>query len=336
MSPKGIPSPGLLAGRRAALLAALPLLGLARGAARAQDFPARPVRIVVPYAPGGASDIVVRLLAQHAATKTGQGFVVENRGGGASIPGTQAVVAAPPDGYTIGSADNALSVNPGILKERMPFDVVRDLAPVGVMVEAPLMLVAHPSSPARSAAEFVAAARAAPGSVPLAHGGTGTPTHLVLLQMRFGLDLDLAMVGYRGGGPQIAGMVAGDTPYGVIAVPSGLGHVQSGRLRPIAVTGTARSAALPEVPTFTEAGFPAVTQVGWWALIAPAAVPGPILDRLNAILVAEAVRDSEIRARLESQGYRPVGGGREAFGARLAQEVAHWRDVFSRPGVSVD
>jgi tripartite-type tricarboxylate transporter receptor subunit TctC len=327
---------------RRALLASLPLaLAIApRGGLRAQDpaagFPARTVRIVVPYGPGGASDIVVRLLAQHASARTGQSFVVENRGGGASVPGTQAVVAAPPDGYTIGSADNALSVNPGILKERMPFDVERDLAPLGVMVEAPLTLVAHPSAPARSAAEFVAAVRAAPGRIAVAHGGTGAPTHLALLQMRFALDLEIAMVGYRGGGPQLAGMVAGDTPYGLIAVPSGLSTMQSGRLRPLAVTGSARSVALPEVPSFAEAGFPAVDQVGWWALIAPAAVPAPILDRLNAILVVEAARDPAVREKLESQGYRAVGSTRAEFGQRLSREVGHWREVFSRPGVAAD
>jgi tripartite-type tricarboxylate transporter receptor subunit TctC len=244
-------------------------------------------------------------------------------------------VNAPPDGYTVGSADNALSVNPGVLGDRMPFDVGRDLAPLGVVVEAPLAFVAHPSAPARSVGEVVAAASARPGSIALAHGGTGTPTHLAALQFRLALDLDVALVGYRGGGPQLAGMVAGDTPYGFVGVPSGLPHLQAGRLRALAVTSAARSAPLPATPTFAEAGFPAVDQVGWWAMIAPAGVPGPILDRLNAILVASA-RDAEVRERLEAQGYEVVGGGREAFGARLRREVAHWRDVFSRPGMQVD
>jgi tripartite-type tricarboxylate transporter receptor subunit TctC len=305
---------------------------------RAQDaapgFPARSVRIVVPYGPGGASDIVVRLLAQHAGAQTGQSFVVENRGGGASVPGTQAVVAAPADGYTIGSADNALSVNPGILKDRMPFDAERDLAPLGVMVEAPLVLTAHPSAPAQTVPQVVAAARAEPGRLAFAHGGTGTPTHLALLQLREALGVEVSMVGYRGGGPQLTGMVAGDTPYGVIAVPSGLSHLQGGRLRPVAVT--ARSPALPEVPTFAEGGLAGVDQVGWWALVAPAAVPAPILDRLHALLVAEATRDASVREKLEAQGYRAVGGSRAEFGARLSREIAHWREVFSRPGMQVD
>lgn len=305
---------------------------------RAQDaagFPARPVRIIVPYAPGGVSDIVVRLMASHAAAKTGQSFVVENRGGGASVPGTQAVVTAAPDGYTVGSADNALSVNPGILGDRMPFDVERDLAPLGIMVEAPLALVAHPAAPARTVAEVAAAAKARPGTLAIAHGGTGTPTHLTALQFRLAYDLDMPLVGYRGGGPQIAGLVAGDAPYGFVGVPSGLPHIQGGRLRAIAVSSATRTRPLPETPSFAETGFPAVDQVGWWAMLAPAAVPPPILDRLNTILVA-AARDAEVRERLEAQGYEVVGGTRADFAARLKREVAHWRDVFSRPGVQTE
>ena len=327
--------------RRVALLASVATLlrrpqpALAQEAASATDFPARPVRIIVPYGPGGVSDIVVRLMAQHASTRTGQSFIVENRGGGASVTGTQIVATAPPDGYTIGSADNALSVNPGILRDRMPFDVGRDLAPLGVMVEAPLVLVAHPDAPARSVQELVAAARRQPGSIAVAHGGTGTPTHLACLQMRLALDLDIALVGYRGGGPQLTGMVAGDTPYGVIGVPSGLPHLQASRLRPLAVTSARRAAPLPETPTFAEAGFPAVDQVGWWALIAPSGVPAPILDRLNTLLVAE-VRDPVVRERLETQGYEIVGGSRAAFGERLQREVAHWREVFARSGIQAD
>lgn len=323
----------LLGAAGAALALRVPRIARAQDAA--SGFPARSVRVIVPYAPGGVSDIVVRLMAQHASARTGQSFVVENRGGGASVPGTLAVVNAAPDGYTVGSADNALSVNPGVLGDRMPFDVERDLAPLGIMVEAPLALVAHPAAPARTAREVVEAARARPGTIAIAHGGTGTPTHLSSLQFRLALDLDVALVGYRGGGPQLAGLVAGDTPYGFVGVPSGLPHLRSGRLRALAVTSAARTAPLPETPTFAEAGFPAVDQVGWWAMIAPAAVPEPLLERLNAILVGSA-RDAEVRERLEAQGYEVVGGDRRAFGARLRREVAHWRDVFSRPGVQVD
>ncbi|MCO6419736.1 tripartite tricarboxylate transporter substrate binding protein [Siccirubricoccus sp. KC 17139] len=314
------------ASRRALLAAPLLLPALAR----AQEFPARSIRIVVPYGPGGSSDIVARILAQRATELSGQTVVVENRGGGASIPGTQAVIGAPADGYTLGTADNALVVNPGLFRERMPFDVERDLAPLGLAVTAPLVLLANPAAKARDVKGVLAEMRAGPTG--LSHGGIGTPTHLTVVEFLLATGLEPTVVGYRGGGPQLTGLVAGDVPYGFVAISSAMTHIQGGRLRPLALTGTERNPALPEVPTMAEAGLPEVTTVGWWGFIMPTGVPAPIQARLRTLLL-EPAKEAAVRARLEGLGYSVVAGDAASFGARIRQETAQWRERADRAGL---
>ena len=214
--------------RRRHLLAAALLPPAAAARAQTAGFPNRTVRIIVPYGPGGSSDIVARILAQRAGELAGQQFVVENRGGGASIPGTQAVATAPPDGYVVGTADNALAVNPGLFRDRLPYDTERDLAALGLAVTAPLLLLAHPAAPARGLAEVLAAMRAEPGRIAISHGGIGTPTHLAALQLQLATGLAFTQAGYRGGGPQVTGLVAGDVPYGLVAISSSSAMCRAG------------------------------------------------------------------------------------------------------------
>lgn len=312
--------------RRGALLAALatPVLAIP---ARAQ---ARTVRIIVPYGPGGSSDIVARMLAQHAVETTGQSFTVENRGGGASVPGTQAVVTAAPDGLTIGTADNALVLNPSLLKS-LPYDTEHDVGALGLAVTSPSVLLAHPAAPARTVAQMVAEAAARPG-LGVSHGGIGTPSHLATLQLQIATRREFTAVGYRGGGPQLIGLVAGDVPYGFAALSSALTHIQAGRLRPLGVSGAARAPLLPEVPSMAEAGVPGVDVLGQWGFITPAGVPAPILERLHAALLAPA-REPPLRARLEAQGYDVIAGSPAAYAALIRREVAEWRAVLARAGV---
>ena len=317
--------------RRRTLLAAMPAL-LATPAFAQRGFPERTVRVVVPYGPGGSSDIVARILSQRASEITGQSFVVENRGGGASIPGTQAVVTAAPDGYTIGTADNALVVNPALQRERMPFDTERDVGPLGVAVTAPLLVLANPNAPARTLGEIVQAARERPGAVALSHGGIGTPTHLALVQLQIATGLDFNLVGYRGGGPQLTGLVTGEVPYGVVAISSSFVHVEGQRLRPVAITSPQRSPLLPAVPTTAEAGWPAVDLVGWWAFITPANLPAEVTQRLHSAVIAPA-REPAVKQRLEALGYNIVAGTPAEFGAQIRREVAQWRDIAQRVGM---
>lgn len=319
--------------RRRSLLAAA---AFAPVAARAQPagFPARAVRIIVPYGPGGSSDIVARILARHASELSGQSFLVENRGGGASVPGTQAVATAAPDGYTIGTADNALVLNPALLKDRLPYDTERDIGALGLAVTAPVLLLAHPAAPARSATDVLAEATARPG-LGLSHGGIGTPTHLAVVQMQMASRRDFTAVGYRGGGPQLTGLVAGEVPYGFVALSSALPHVQAGRLRPLAVSGAARAPLLPQVPSMAEAGLPGVDVLGWWGFIAPSGLSGPVLDRLHALLLAPA-REDPLKTRLEAQGYTVVAGQPADFAAQIRREIAHWRMVVEQAGIKAD
>lgn len=321
--------------QRRTLLATLPAAALTVPALAQRGFPERSVRIVVPYGPGGSSDIVARILAQRAGELTGQSFVVENRGGGASIPGTQAVVTAAPDGYTIGTADNALVVNPALQRERMPFDTERDVGALGVAVTAPLLFLAHPGAPARTLGEIVDAARARPGAIAISHGGIGTPTHLALIQLQIATGLEFNFVGYRGGGPQLTGLVTGEVPYGVVAISSSFVHVEGRRLRPVAITSPARNPLLPDLATTAESGWPAVDLVGWWAFIMPAGVPAEIVQRLHAAVIAPA-GEAAIRQRLEGLGYNIIAGQPADFQAQIRREVAQWRAVAARVGLRAE
>jgi tripartite-type tricarboxylate transporter receptor subunit TctC len=318
---------------RRTLLGALALPWVARAQPGSQTgaFPARPVRIIVPYGPGGSSDIVARMLAQHASELSGQSFLVENRGGGASVPGTQAVLSAAPDGYTVGTNDNALVVNPSLLKEKPPYDVERDVGAIGLAVTSPGLLLAHPSATARGMAELVAHAATRPGMA-VSHGGIGTPSHLAVVQMLLATGRDFTPVGYRGGGPQLTGLVAGDVPYGIAALSSSLGHVQSGRLRALAVTGAARTPLLPEVPSMAEAGFPAVDVVGIWGFVAPAGVAPEVAARLHALLIAPA-KTEPLQAKLVAQGYTVVASSPADYAAQLRREVAQWRAIVAKAGI---
>jgi len=315
--------------RRRTLLATamLPLAARAQTAA----FPARSVRIIVPYGPGGSSDIVARILAQHATELSGQSFLVENRGGGASVPGTQAIVTAPSDGYTIGSNDNALFTNPSLLKERLPYDTEREVGALGLAVTTPGVLLAHPSAEARSAAEMVAEAARRPG-LGLSHGGIGTPSHLAVVQLALATRQEFTPVGYRGGGPQLTGLIAGDVPYGFAALSSSLVHVQAGRLRALAVAGATRAPLLPAVPSMAEAGFPAVDVLGEWGFILPPGVPAEIVARLHALLLAPA-RQDPLRAKLVAQGYAVVASEPADYAAHIRREVALWRGIVARAGI---
>jgi tripartite-type tricarboxylate transporter receptor subunit TctC len=324
-----------MSGWKAEMRRRLLLAGLALpAAARAQETP-RGARIIVPYGPGGSSDIVARILAQHASGAGNQSFVVENRGGGASIPGTQAVVSAPPDGGTIGTADNALVVNQALFKDRMAYRVERDIAAIGLAVTAPSLLLAYPAAPARTVAEVLDEARRTPGGLSLSHGGIGTPTHLAALQFQMASQAPITQVGYRGGGPQLTGLVAGEVRYGFVSISSSFNHVEGGRLRPLAITGPARSPRLPDVPTVTEAGLPGVDVVGWWGFIGPSGLSPALIERLHAQLVAPAKKPA-VRARLEELGYSVIAGSPDDFATQIRREIPFWAEVFEKAGVKPD
>jgi tripartite-type tricarboxylate transporter receptor subunit TctC len=309
---------------RRALIAASGAL-LARPAF-AQDYPARPVRIIVPYPPGGATDVLARLLASRIEQELKQNFVVDNRGGGASQVGTQAIATAAPDGYTIGLIDSAFTINPGLFAGKLPYDTVKDFAAVSLVATAPLVLVAHPSLSVKTAQELVALAKQKPGALSFALPGLGTPVHLAFEQLRQVAGIDVIAVPYRGAGPSIVDFIAGQVPMTFATVPSILEHVRGGRARALGMVGE-RSPLLPDVPTMTQAGLAGIDAALMFGIVVPAATSTAVVNRLSEAAAA-AVRTAPLRGRLEELGYAPIGSSPDEFRARIAADIAKWSRII--------
>ena len=312
---------------RRSLLAALGSTAgiLATRAALAQDYPAKPVRIIVPYAAGGASDTLARLVGVSLEQELKQSFVVDNRGGGASQVGTQAIAAAAPDGYTIGMIDSAFTINPGLFADKLPYNTLKDFAPISLVATAPLVLVVHASVPAESAQALLALARAKPG-ITYALPGLGTPVHLAGEQLRNVAGVDITYVPYRGAGPSIADFIAGQVQMTFATVPSILEHVRAGRARALAIIGE-RSPLLPDVPGMAEAGLGGIDAALMFGLVAPAAAPVAIVTRL-AEATAALVRADPLRSRLVELGYVAIGAGPRDFRARIETDIAKWSRII--------
>ena len=294
--------------------------------ALAEDYPARPVRIIVPYPPGGATDVLARLLAVRLGEELKQSFVVDNRGGGASQLGTQAIATAAPDGYTIGLIDSAFTINPGLFADKLPYDTLKDFAAVSLVATAPLVLVAHPSLGATTVQELVALAKQKPGRLSFALPGLGTPVHLAFEQLRQVAGIDVIAVPYRGAGPSIADFIAGQVQITFATVPSILEHVRAGRARALGMVGE-RSPLLPDVPTMAEAGLAGIDAALMFGIVAPAATSVTITRRLSDAAAA-AVRTAPLRGRLEELGYVPIGSSPDAFRTRIAADIAKWSRII--------
>jgi tripartite-type tricarboxylate transporter receptor subunit TctC len=320
--------------RRAALAAALALAGTGRAAAQA-DFPSRPVRLIVPFPPGQAADLFGRLVADELSKRWPQRVVVENRAGGAGAIGMEAVARATPDGYTLGvGTSGTLGINPSVMS-RLPYDAERDFAAVTNIFTLPLVFVAHPEFEAADMAAFVALARRAPNAVQYASAGPGTAQHLTAEMLAHRLGLTMQHVPYRGSGPAMADLLAGNVKVMVDSLASALPHVASGRIRALAVTARARAPQLPAVPTVAEAVSPGFEALGWSGIVAPAGTPAAIIRRVNADTVA-ILRDPAIAARMVELGGFPDPGTPEEYGRFIAAEIAKWREVARAASVRLD
>jgi tripartite-type tricarboxylate transporter receptor subunit TctC len=309
-------------------------LGIA-AAARAQSaFPERPVRLVVPFPPGGLTDTMARLVAERLGHGWGRAVLVENRAGGNALIGADAVAKSPPDGYTMLAATLTLAVNVTLFPNA-PYDFVRDLAPVALLGSLPLIVVVNPSSPARSLDELVALARTRP--LNSASSGNGTPPHLglELLRRSSGLGGQLTHVPYRGGAPATTDLVAGNVDMMVGNLPEVLEHVRGGRLRALALCAAARHPLLPDVPTTAEAGMPQLVLGNWVALMVPAATPAAVRTTLEAATLA-AIRDPELVRRGEAGGFEILGWDTARTQRHLAQEVQRWAAVIAEAGIKAD
>jgi tripartite-type tricarboxylate transporter receptor subunit TctC len=315
--------------RLLALIAAV-LLG---AAAHAQDYPAKPIRYIVPFPPGGSSDLIARAIAPIIADRLGQPVLVENRAGAGGMIGVDIVAKAPPDGYTIGlAAAGALSSNVH-LYPTMPFNPEKDLAPVTMLAMIPFFLVANPSQP-NTLKELIAAAKAKPGALAVGYGGNGSTMHLAgeLFNMMAGVKLQA--VPYKGSGPVSADVLGGQVPLGVVDVPSAIAHVRAGKMRALAVTSKRRIAAAPEVPTFEEAGVPGYEAIGWFGTVAPANTPAAIVNRLNREIAA-ALQDKEIRERAIAAGTEPLTNTPQEFAALIREETVKWAQVIRTANIKL-
>jgi tripartite-type tricarboxylate transporter receptor subunit TctC len=320
--------------RRSPIAWLLVLVLSASGPALAQPYPAKPVRLVVGFPPGGGTDIMARLLAAKLPEFLGQPFVVENRPGAATNIATEHVVRSAPDGYTILVTTATMAINSSFYK-KLPFDVLRDLAPVSIFSDSPNVLVVRAGLAAKDVGEVVALARAKPGVLNYSSAGTGTTQHMTgeLFKLRTGTDI--VHVPFKGTGPSLTTLIAGDVDMTFANIPAILPHVRAGRLRALAVAGDKRSELMPEVPTMKEAGVDGVEVTIWYGVLAPAATPRDIVDTLAAAVI-KAARSPDIRSRLLEQGAEPIGNTPEEFARQLREEVARWNKVVATSGIRVD
>jgi len=299
----------------------------------AEPYPAKPVRLVVAFSPGGFVDFTARLVAAPLGTALGQQVVVDNRAGAGGIVGTELTARAAPDGYTltVGSAGTH-AVNQS-LYPKLPYNVLRDFQPIARLADAPSILAVHPSLPARSVKELIDLARARPGQITYASAGAGTSTHLAAALFEHLAHVKLVHVPYKGGGPAVIAVLSGETPVTFGTAASVWPHAKSGRLRALAVTGGKRSAVLPELPTIAESGLPGYEMLNWLGLFAPAGTPSAIVDKLAAETM-RIVRLPDVAARFHAQGAEPSPLGAEEFAAFVKREVEKWAKVVAATGMT--
>ena len=329
----GAATPGV--GRRGALIGGTALVfALVHGAA-AQPWPERPLRLVVPFPPGGPTDLVARPVAARLGEALGQPVIVDNRGGAGGNLGAEAVARAAPDGHTLLLSNvGVLAINRALYRA-LPFDPERDFAPVALVAGAPVVLAVGEAVPARTVAEFVAWTRTQPAPVPYATGGSGTPGHLVAEVFRRQTGAAMTHLPYRGGALALQDLAAGHVPALADALQSPLGQIQAGRARALAVSGQRRSPALPEVPTMAEAGVAGTEMVAWWAVVAPAGTPAPVLARL-AEAIQRTTAAPDWQAAMARQGISPLPLGSETLAGFLRAEAERWGAAVRASGATAE
>jgi tripartite-type tricarboxylate transporter receptor subunit TctC len=305
---------------------------LLNGAAFGQAWPTKPVRMVIPFAPGGNTDIIARAIAPRMTQELGQQVLIDNRGGAGSTLGTAIVAKSPPDGYTIGMVSSAHVINPGVRKS-LPYDSVNDFAPITLVADVPNGLVIHPSLPVKDIRQLVALAKARPGQLAYATPGHGTSTHLAIEMLSHAAGgLKMLHVPYKGVGPATADVIAGQSQMIFAALPAFIEFVRAGRLRMIAQAGAKRSPAAPEVPTMIEQGYKDFIVSSGFGMFAPAKTPRPIVDRINAAVV-KALAEPAVRKGLSGQGAEPVGNSPDEYDRYNRAEIERWSKVARAAGV---
>lgn len=315
-------------------LTALLVCAAAIGTASAQSYPQRPVRLIVPYAPGGSADIAARLVSEAWSKSLGGTIVVENRAGAGGNIGVDAIAKAPADGYTIGLQTVSLAINPGLFP-RMPYDTLKDLSPIGMVASSQHVLVVNNNVSAKNLKELISVAKAKPGKLTYGSAGNGSTFHMSAELFKSVANVSIVHIPYRGGGPALVDTIAGQVDMSFPVVSAAQQHVAGGKLKALAVTGSKRTPLLPDVPTAAEAGLPDYTFETWFMVFAPAGTPKPVIDKLNAALntalAAQANKD-----RMLKEGFEPTPTTPEAARQRLEKEMPMWARLIKQRGITAE
>lgn len=300
-----------------------------------QQYPARPIRLIVPVAAGGSSDTVARILGKYLSDKLGQQVVVDNRAGAAGNIGAGLVAKAAPDGYTVLFAGTTFVINVSLYKSAPPYNPVQDFVPISLIAKASQVLTAHPSVPAQNLKQLIALAKAHPGKLTYGTGGSGTPNHLVGELLKSAAGIDLLHVPFKGGSAPVIALLAGQIDLFLSAPTSVINYIKDRRLRALAVSTAKRSPVLPDTPTMIESGLPGFDVASWYCLLAPAGTPAPVVEKLRAALIG-ALETPEVTQRLQAEGAVPESSTADELGAFIRSEIAKWGRAVKISGAKID
>ncbi|MBP5991869.1 MAG: tripartite tricarboxylate transporter substrate binding protein [Piscinibacter sp.] len=319
--------------QRRALVISL-ALAAASATGFAQTYPERPVKLVVPYAPGGSADIVARLIADEWGKALGKSVFIENKAGAGGNLGVDAVAKSPADGYTVGLQTVSLAINPS-LTAKMPYDTLKDLAPIGMVAASQHVLVVNNNLPAKDLKELLALAKSKPGKLTYGSAGGGSTFHMSAELFKAMAGLAIVHIPYRGGGPALTDTIAGQVDMSFPVLSAAQGHVQAGKLRALGVTGSKRSPLMPNVPTIAEAGVPGYAFETWFMVFAPAGTPKPVIDKLNASLTS-VLQAATVKERMAKEGFEPTPSTPAAAATRLQAEMPKWAKLVRERGITAE
>jgi len=318
---------------RSLLLAAALLAALAGPAFAQADYPNRPVRLIIPFPPGGSNDVVGRVIAQHLGESLGKQVIVDNRAGAGGVIGTEVASKAAPDGYTLLGISLAHAVNPWLYK--LPYDPIKAFAPIGIMGKGPVVLSVNPGLPVNSVKELVALAKSKPGDLQYASAGVGSFQHLSAELFKLTAGVDILHIPFKGGGPAMTDVMGGHTKVLFSSLVQTTPHIKSGKLRALAVGGTERSAVLPDLPTVAEAGVPGYASENWWGIVAPAGTPAPVIEKLYQALM-QAQDNPEAKKYFDAEGATIVKMSTAAFGQFMISEMEKWQRVVKEGNIKAE
>ena len=304
------------------------------GIVAAQSYPAKPIRMIVPFAPGGSTDIVARLLAPRLSENLGQSVVVENRAGGGTTIGMEHLAKSPPDGYTLGVATLTFALNPSLFA-KLPYDTEKDFAPVSLVSIVPFVMAIHPSVPARSVKQFIALAKSQPGALNYSSSGIGSASQMAAELFKYMTGTNMVHIPYTGGGPAMVALLSGQVSLFVISIPGGLPHFKSGKLVPLGVTSAKRDPTLPDVPSIAEAGLPGYELLEYQGIVAPAATPRAVITRLHQEIV-KSLASADLKERFTTSGAYVVGSTPEELAVHVKTQIAAWAKVIKAAGIKLE